>query len=296
MRVRVRVEKSMIQFEYLYTFFARKHRTKKVYVAPEVYVPLQDNLSLSDIAPMFVEEFYLFLHYKQEKYLRVLMEIPAQMCSSLQMTLWLPFIRLVLFYIYISLYMTLDSQTKGKKTMVLLCNVRMCINITKCFICWLRTGWYSFTSNRSHTKKCTHAPWRDLQVGKQILLLCLWEESFPLWWRHNDRDGVWDHQPHDCLLNRLFRRRSKKTSKLRVTDLCAGNSPGTGEFPAQRASNAENVSIWWRHHAILHFKQHWYTGVLLQWVLEVANCLLMKILCLKWKINNDYLFSFSYCH
>ena len=29
----------------------------------------------------------------------------------------------------------------------------------------------------------------------------------------------------------------------------AGNSPLTGEFPAQIASNAENVSIWWRHHA-----------------------------------------------
>ena len=41
----------------------------------------------------------------------------------------------------------------------------------------------------------------------------------------------------------------KKTSKLRVTGLCAGNSPGTGEFPAQMASNAENVYIWWRHHA-----------------------------------------------
>ena len=27
-----------------------------------------------------------------------------------------------------------------------------------------------------------------------------------------------------------------------------GNSPVTGQFPAQRASNAENVSIWWRHH------------------------------------------------
>ena len=51
-----------------------------------------------------------------------------------------------------------------------------------------------------------------------------------------------------CLLNRLFRRKSKKTSKLRVTGLCAGNSPGTGEFPAQMASDAENVSIWWRHH------------------------------------------------
>ena len=42
--------------------------------------------------------------------------------------------------------------------------------------------------------------------------------------------------------------RSKKTSKLRVTGLCEENSPVTGEIPAQRASNAENVSIWWRHH------------------------------------------------
>ena len=67
-------------------------------------------------------------------------------------------------------------------------------------------------------------------------------------WRHNELDGVSDHQPHDCLLNRLFGRRSKRTSKLRVTGLCAGNSPGTGEFSAQMASNAENVSIWWRHH------------------------------------------------
>ena len=49
-------------------------------------------------------------------------------------------------------------------------------------------------------------------------------------------------------LNRLFRRGSQKTSKLRVTGLYEGNTPVTGEFPAQRASNAENVSIWWRHH------------------------------------------------
>ena len=40
----------------------------------------------------------------------------------------------------------------------------------------------------------------------------------------------------------------KKTSKLRVTGLCAGNSPMTDEFPAWMASNAENVSVWWRHH------------------------------------------------
>ena len=66
-----------------------------------------------------------------------------------------------------------------------------------------------------------------------------------LQWRHNGRDGVSNHQPHHCLLNRLFRSRSKKTSKLPVTDLCAGNSPVTGEFPAQMASKAEYVSIWW---------------------------------------------------
>ena len=39
-----------------------------------------------------------------------------------------------------------------------------------------------------------------------------------------------------CLLKRLFRCRSKKTSKLRVTGLCEGKSPVTGEFPSQRAS------------------------------------------------------------
>ena len=67
-------------------------------------------------------------------------------------------------------------------------------------------------------------------------------------WRHIKRNGVPNHQPLDYLLKRLFRRRLKKTSKLSVAGLCAGNSPVTGEFPAQRACNAENVSIWWRHH------------------------------------------------
>ena len=47
-----------------------------------------------------------------------------------------------------------------------------------------------------------------------------------LLWHHNGRGGISYHQPHDCLLNCLFRRRSKK----------------------EMASNAENVSIWWRHH------------------------------------------------
>ena len=52
----------------------------------------------------------------------------------------------------------------------------------------------------------------------------------PLHWRHNDHDGVSNHQSHGCLLNRLFRRRSKKTSKLLVTGLVTG----AGEFPAHK--------------------------------------------------------------
>ena len=86
---------------------------------------------------------------------------------------------------------------------------------------------------------------RPMSTGYMLM----WNSNSPLQWRHNGLDSVSNHQPHDCLLNGLFRRRSKKTSKLRVTGLCAGNSPVTGEFPAQMATNAENVSIWWRHHS-----------------------------------------------
>ena len=112
--------------------------------------------------------------------------------------------------------------------------------------------------NHSITKKtstlCIVAPLygecvgASLWRGKRLHVMTSSSLGRTLRWRHNELDGVSDHQPHDCLLNRLFRRRSKKTSKLRVTGLCAGNSPGTGEFSAQMASNAENVSIWWRHH------------------------------------------------
>ena len=73
--------------------------------------------------------------------------------------------------------------------------------------------------------------------------------SSPLQWRHNGSDGFSNHQPRHCLLKRLFGRRWKQISKLRVTGLCVGKSPGTGEFTAQMTSNAENVSIWWSHHA-----------------------------------------------
>ena len=74
------------------------------------------------------------------------------------------------------------------------------------------------------------------QVGRRNMLTKRIHST--LQWCYNERDGVSNHQPPDCLVNCLFKSRHW---------LREGNSPGT-EFPAQRASNAENVSIWWRHH------------------------------------------------
>ena len=64
-----------------------------------------------------------------------------------------------------------------------------------------------------------------------VVMTPILHNHHPLHWRHNDHDGVSNNQPRGCLLNRLFRRRSKKTSKLRVTGLCVGNSPGPVNSP-----------------------------------------------------------------
>ena len=74
--------------------------------------------------------------------------------------------------------------------------------------------------------------------------------EFPtLQWRHNDHDGISNHQPHGCLLNRLQTQINENIKAPRHWPLC-GEFTGTGEFPAQRASYGENVSIWWRHHVL----------------------------------------------
>ena len=67
-------------------------------------------------------------------------------------------------------------------------------------------------------------------------------------WRCNEHNGASNYRRLDGLLNNLFRRNSKKTLKLHVTGICEGYSLVTSEFPSQRVSYAENVSIWWCHH------------------------------------------------
>ena len=105
------------------------------------------------------------------------------------------------------------------------------------------------SSNIKHISQISDITYRNnigvlvFPMGKSVLVFDLSKPE----WRHNGCDGVSTHQPHDCLLNRLFRRSLKETSKLRVTGLYDGNSPVTGEFPAQMTSNAENASFWWRY-------------------------------------------------
>ena len=70
-----------------------------------------------------------------------------------------------------------------------------------------------------------------------------------LQWRHNVGDGVSNQQPHDCLLIRLL------TAQIKVNIKAPRHWPlwgeFTGEYPEQRASNAENVSVWWRNHDVI---------------------------------------------
>ena len=83
-----------------------------------------------------------------------------------------------------------------------------------------------------------------------LIRKCHWEICCP--WLHrklsksqHNSDAIMSARPSQItsLTSVYSRRRTKKTSKPRVTGLCEGNSPVTGEFPAQKASNAENVIV-----------------------------------------------------
>ena len=89
-----------------------------------------------------------------------------------------------------------------------------------------------------------------------------------LQWRYsNGCDGVSNHRRPGCLLNHLFWCRSKKTSKaLRHWPLW-GEFTGDRWIPLTRASNAENVCIWWHHHGLLSVEQdfsQWETNGLMK--------------------------------
>ena len=80
----------------------------------------------------------------------------------------------------------------------------------------------------------------------------------PLQWHHNERDSVSNHRRRDCLLGHKSKKIKENIEAPRHWP-CEGNSPVTSEFPKRRASNAEIVSIWWRHH-VLPYSNSWIGG------------------------------------
>ena len=104
--------------------------------------------------------------------------------------------------------------------------------------------------NRTLTGWICSAP-KEICAWFVVCCVLLWFPAslfYPLQWRHNECDGISNHQRFDRLLNCLFRHRSKKTSKLYITVLCEGNPLVTDGIPSQRATNEENVFIWSHHH------------------------------------------------
>ena len=102
--------------------------------------------------------------------------------------------------------------------------------------------WFETPSSKKYTRCCCALSCcGHISTAYQI---------FALQWRHNERDGVSNHLT--IVYSTVYLgANQRKHKKIRITGLCAGNSPMTGEFLTQKASNAENVSIWWRYHAPL---------------------------------------------
>ena len=74
--------------------------------------------------------------------------------------------------------------------------------------------------------------------------------------RHNGRDGASNHQPRDCLLNRLSDADQRKHQSSASLAFVWGIHRSPVNSPHKKASNAENVSVWWRYHEPpLHISQ-----------------------------------------
>ena len=129
--------------------------------------------------------------------------------------------------------------------------------------------------------------------------------SHPLQWRHNGCDCVSDHQPQDCLLNRLFRRRSKKTPKLRwpvnsphkwpvtrkmfqfddvimLFDSYPHSEALPGSGDQKRKWRSQKIAIYYFNRAdVTHVKVYNYLYVLLCWIQNTESRVLSTNTC-KW--------------
>ena len=127
-------------------------------------------------------------------------------------------------------------------------------NVAKC-----ERPCHSYTNESFAMIGCIFAENGPLECGIEVSFIGAgWDAkgNFTLRWRHNDHYSVSNHQPHGCLLNRLFRRRWKKTSKLCVTGLCVGKLPGPVNSP---------------HKGPVMRKKFLFDDVIMRWVLAFTH-------------------------
>ena len=120
-------------------------------------------------------------------------------------------------------------------------------NLRSVFKKWTPEFTTSFM-NRVPVNKASKHYWRSYDEAHHTYIRVIGYWLFPLQWRHYERDGVSNHQPCDCLLNRLFNVQIKENIKAPRHWPLWGEFTGNRWITHKRASNAENVSIWWRHH------------------------------------------------
>ena len=140
---------------------------------------------------------------------------------------------------------------------------------------------YNLQYNRIplNSQLVTDSP-KMMLIRKLIVFIVLWlKETSPfvhvavctLQWRHNERHWVSNHRHFDCILIAC------SGADQRIHQHSALLAFVTGEFPAQKASNAENVSIWWRHQAQLEWRK-FYVFCISGKRMPNSGCALLNIL------------------
>ena len=137
----------------------------------------------------------------------------------------------------------ISNRTNVLKSMKLLIHIGIKVNIT------VTSKWPQWhlkaPASRSFTQPCV-----QVQI-KKALLHCFCEGNSPVTGEFPVQWPQWRLKaPASRLFTQPFVQVQVKKTKLCVTGFCDGNSPVTAEFPVQRTSNAENVSIWWRHYGV----------------------------------------------
>ena len=118
--------------------------------------------------------------------------------------------------------------------------------------CWSNLGIVYVVYSSTPFTICHDSPWVSPSLDNASFKWLFRDREFlALRWRHNGHDGVSNHQPHHCLLNRLFGCRSKKNQSSASLAFVRGIHRGPVNSPHKWPVSAENVSIWWRHHGLV---------------------------------------------